>query len=291
MNATQLERKLKQEKETLGQLIEEIKKELGQVPEGYVRISKHRKGLQFYHIQDSKHKNGKYIPVKEKGKALSLVKKQYYKHLLDAAVKQYQVIDSFLKNYDVAALQKAFLSTSPIRQSLLISSMLPDPDSGSSSNRISHIPDSLLYAALPDALFAEIWEKQIYERKPFLEDAPIHYTRKKERVRSKSEVLIADALYKYGIPYRYECPLRLGKDVIHPDFTILRPEDRKILYWEHLGAMDEAGYARTALQRIEEYKRNGIFPGDQLILTSETSRMPLNFTMIERTIGHYILLL
>ena len=54
--------------------------------------------------------------------------------------------------------------------------------------------------------------------------------------------------------------------------------------------MDETGYARAAVQRLDEYERNGMFLGDQLIITSETGRMPLNSIKVERMIRHYILL-
>ena len=68
---------------------------------------------------------------------------------------------------------------------------------------------------------------------------------------------------------------------IHPDFTILRRSDRKEVYWEHLGMMDDPEYAANALMRIDLYERNGIFPGDRLILTHETGRQPLRTRLIE----------
>ena len=55
---------------------------------------------------------------------------------------------------------------------------------------------------VPDELFAAEWQSFEYERKGFADNLQEHYTRKNERVRSKSEVLIADALYAAGIPYR-----------------------------------------------------------------------------------------
>lgn len=55
-------------------------------------------------------------------------------------------------------------------------------------------------------------------------------------MRSKSEKIIADKLYSMGIPYRYEYPLVLERDiVVYPDFTILKIGEQKTLYLEHLG--------------------------------------------------------
>ena len=120
------------------------------------------------------------------------------------------------------------------------------------------------------------------KKKGFTEDAPEFYTAKGEQVRSKSEILIADTLYRKNIPYCYERPLEFpGAGRIHPDFTILRRSDRKEVYWEHLGMMDDPEYAANALMRIDLYERNGIFPGDRLILTHETGRQPLRTRLIE----------
>jgi len=71
--------------------------------------------------------------------------------------------------------------------------------------------------------------------------APELYTAKGERVRSKSEIIIADSLMRAGVPYRYEFPIILnGYGKIYPDFTVLNVGLRKELYWEHLGMMDDS---------------------------------------------------
>ena len=106
-------------------------------------------------------------------------------------------------------------------------------------------------------------------------------------VRSKSEVMIADALEQAGIPYRYECPLQLGRAILHPDFTLLRIADRKHLYWEHLGKMDDPEYVIKNLRRIRLYEQNGIMPGIDLILTMETSWQPMNLSVIKQMIQTY----
>ncbi len=86
--------------------------------------------------------------------------------------------------------------------------------------------------------FVHNWEAVRYEGKGFRTDVPEFYTAKGERVRSKSEVIIADALYRKGIPYRYEYPLHLsGVGEIYPDFMVLNVRLRKEMYWEHFGRM------------------------------------------------------
>lgn len=48
------------------------------------------------------------------------------------------------------------------------------------------------------------WEDEKYVRKDISDDMFFYLTDKGEKVRSKSEVIIANKLYKHGIPYRYE---------------------------------------------------------------------------------------
>ena len=58
-------------------------------------------------------------------------------------------------------------------------------------------------------------------QKKFYEAALIHRTARGELVRSKSEVIVADALFEKGIDYTYEKDLNFGSDGIKsPDFTI-----------------------------------------------------------------------
>ena len=98
-----------------------------------------------------------------------------------------------------------------------------------------------------------------------------------ERVRSKSELIIANLLSKEGIPYKYECPLRLkGFGTVHPDFTALRRNARREIYWEHLGMMDDPEYTARAVRKISAYILNGFYPGEDLIITAETNASPIN---------------
>ena len=110
------------------------------------------------------------------------------------------------------------------------------------------------------------------------------YTLNGEHVRSKSEVIIADRLYAKGIPYKYECPLQIGNRIIHPDFTILRLSDRKIIYHEHCGMMDDPNYAKDMVNRINLYSTADIYLGDRLFFTLETSETPLDIRHLDELI-------
>ena len=256
---------LHKEKTRLEKLKANALRTIKNAPEGTVLIKLCNNTPQFYQRTAPKDKCGSYIPVAERDKAVQLVQKRYLERLCDAAEKQLKAIDRFLQQYDRDALKKVFISENETRRRFIIP------------------------AELPDEIYFPLWQAYEYERKGFLEGDKQHFSKKHERVRSKSEAMIADALYAAGIPYRYECPLEVNRRTIHPDFTILRPYDRKIFYWEHLGKIDDAAYMKRNFFRIRDYESDGIFPGDQLILTGETEEMPLNNIIIEQVIRHYLL--
>lgn len=111
---------------------------------------------------------------------------------------------------------------------------------------------------ISDKEYVNQWSAKIYSGKDFAEGQAEIYTEKKERVRSKSEKIIADMLYHKNIPYKYECPINLkGLGMIYPDFTCLRLADRKTILWEHLGMMTDPIYCQKAMKKIDIYAKNG----------------------------------
>lgn len=52
--------------------------------------------------------------------------------------------------------------------------------------------------------------------------------------------------------------------------------------------MDNPEYARAAIRKIESYEKNGIYPGENLILTFETRQNVLDFKIIEEMIDRYL---
>ena len=125
----------------------------------------------------------------------------------------------------------------------------------------------------------------------------IYDTLAKEKVRSKSEALIADRLFNAGIPYRYEQRLEFDSDVpgledmhaYYPDFTILDKRTRKIIYWEHLGKLGDPAYCRDNLTKLHDYMKHGIIQGKNLILTYESADRPLLTTDVDILIKQFLL--
>ena len=254
---------LLEEERRLKKITRDAERRIRQAPQGNVRIVKSENRVQFFHRTDPKDTSGHYIRVEDRSIAVELIQKKYDQQVCAAVRKQSSAIAAFLKCYDPEAVKRVYERQSDVRK------------------------ENIVPVELPDQEFINNWQFQKYEAKQFTDMLPEHYTSRGERVRSKSEVMIADALYRAGIAYKYECPLNLGGRVIHPDFTVLKVSDREEIYWEHLGMMDNPDYCQNALQRIRLYEANDINPGRKLVLTMETSSMPVNLTVINRMIALY----
>lgn len=87
-------------------------------------------------------------------------------------------------------------------------------------------------------------------------------------VRSKSERVIADKLFNYGIPYRYDTKLKIGSKAFYPDFIIRRWDDKTVI-WEHFGLMTDSGYLEHMVRKMVIYQEFGYSTSSNLICTFE----------------------
>ena len=141
-----------------------------------------------------------------------------------------------------------------------------------------------------DDTFVKHWLSAEYERMPFEPGTPVHTTDRGERVRSKSEKILADRFYALGIPYLYEKPVVTSWNKTRvPDFTLLNIRERKTWYWEHFGMMDDKDYVNANISKINEYIKVGIIPGKNLIMTFETKDKVLDITAVNQLIKTHLL--
>lgn len=122
------------------------------------------------------------------------------------------------------------------------------------------------------------------EPNPFYSENLIHTTAKGIKVRSKSESIIAMLLDMNQIPYHYEIPLEVGEHTVYPDFTVMRPSDQKIFYWEHFGMMDDDYYHEQMKKKLLMYINHGIMPWDTLITTFESNEDAFDSQYINKVI-------
>ena len=77
---------------------------------------------------------------------------------------------------------------------------------------------------------------------------------------SKSEVLIANELYRRKIDYAYEKELTMGGRTCKPDFTIEDAASGVTVYWEHCGMLLDDEYRNRWELKKERYRNHGVMP-------------------------------
>lgn len=257
-----LEELLKRERDRLLRISRIVEDRLTDAPDGFLKITTSKNNTQF--IYCSGNNKNSYIKKDKVKLAYKLAQKSYdskVKRLVDRRLKQLATIAEEYKDNEI---EDIYRELHPIRKSIVEAVEIPW------DQRIKR------------------WKSVPYNGKDFADNIPVIYTKKGERVRSKTEKILADYFYDNGIEYKYECPLKLrGIGTIYPDFTFLRRRDGKEVYWEHDGRMDDPGYAEKAIQKINSYMLNGIFPGDNLILSFESQKTVLSDKIIQALVVKY----
>jgi hypothetical protein len=130
------------------------------------------------------------------------------------------------------------------------------------------------------------------KRSLFLQEGLIHRTSDGRAVRSKSELLIAEAMLQAGVAFEFEQPLTLGGSTRYPDFTIEDDISGRTIYWEHLGMLDRADYRASWEQKLAWYRANGVHPAAEappgapvLVTTEDSARSGLDMTRVKQLIA------
>lgn len=238
-------------------------KELRKATAEKVRISKSSKGAQFYIKSNKEDRKWKYISKKNKEVIKKGVQKAYDEKVLKLICKEMKALSNMIEKLDLINLK--------IRDVY--------------SNNLEEVKGLITPVDMSDEDFVNNWLREEYVGKEISDDIVCYETDNHEHVRSKSELNIANALFKHRIPYKYECPLEIDDTkTIYPDFTILDVKNRRVKYWEHRGMMDNMNYSSHAVYRIKDYLRNGIYIGDNLIISEESKEFPLGTNEIEQLI-------
>ncbi len=241
---------------------------LKDAPSGTVRVTTANNKVQYIHcVEDSNEAGYKLSYIKKNDQALAyrLAQKSYDQKIQKLVDRRLKQLDKLTKEYEDNEIEEIYNKLHPIRKTLI------NPVETPWEQRL------------------EEWKAIPYVGKEFAPGIPEIYTKKGERVRSKSEKILADIFFDLGIEYKYECPLKLkGYGVVYPDFTFLRKRDGKEIYWEHDGRMDDPAYADKAIRKINTYISSGIFPGENLIVSFESSGVVISDKLIKQMITKYL---
>lgn len=257
--------------------ITEMEKEINELQEQIERLEQMRvdecygnleivkkRNKYFYYLCKNGEKR-KYIRMENIHIAKSIAKRDYKKKMIRIASRKIKALEKFLKTYPVIEMRQVYEELHEGRKVF-----------------VEPLEES-------DEQFQQNWINTPNSKTNSYHFQHEFYTNNGERVRSKSEKIIADMLERKGVTYKYEKDLWL-KDgrCIFPDFTLLDIVNRRDIYWEHMGKMDEPEYVEHALRKIEEYEKNDIILGKNLIVTFETINSPLDIRLVEKKIDIYL---
>lgn len=256
----ELEKRIKE----LESIIKKAEKDITMAEEGVIRIC-HRSGKEMYYLRQGEKVS--YIRKEDADRVKRIAQKNYARAVITKAQKELDSLKKMQAVYSPCKLDEVHTGFTDMRKALIAPYVLTDEE------------------------YREKWENQkgsprenTYEIKGDI------YTNKGEHVRSKSEKIIADELYRFGIPYKYEqCLMMEHGEIIFPDFTVLNVKERKQFFWEHFGMMDDSSYVVTGIRKIESYERNSIWPGEKLIVTYETQEGGFNNRIVKSIIEKYLL--
>lgn len=255
--------------EKLLAVIIEKRKSLANAPVGRLRVAMHGKQWHCYHVSPSSDSNGVYIPKDKIRFIKRLAQKDYDGALLKELERQLSLIEKFMQEYAKCDALKVFERLHKNRRQFV------------------------LPVQFSDEQYAVRWLALPYKGKSFREGEPEFLTSRGERVRSKSEMIIADILAKNNIPYKYELPQQMkaagGKLIpVYPDFTCVNLRTRQEFLWEHLGRMDDSDYSMKTVMKLRTYSKNGFIPGKNLILTMECDGIPLDRKEVETLVKTFL---
>ena len=273
--APQIEKRLAE----LQNLLFTKKKSYEKAPKGRIRISQNGGHPEYYLVTERGSLRGKYLPHSQKTLARQLAQKDYDARLIKLLQKEISTLQNYMKQTSNGrAIPELYDFLCPARRSLITPAILTNEQ------------------------YAARWQNVSWTGRPFASDAPYICTARGERVRSKSEVIIADTLFRHNIPYRYEFPITLKRSnsadirrdfgssiTLYPDFLCLNTRTRTEFYWEHFGLMDSTEYSNNAAGKLRLYTENGILAGRNLIITMETQTEPPSIKALEKLIEEFLL--
>ena len=241
--------------------LEKIEKYLSNAPEGGLKIQ-NRCGKTYYYHQYKNIETGLYVKTyidrKSEQLARRLAQKGYYAKVKPLIEKELQALETFAQAKNDEEIDNVYDMLQQERRQLVVP----------------------IRVTVKEKL--RIWKAESYEPYQKYQENLKYETDNGELVRSKSEVIIANTLAKYSdhLLYKYERPLEViidgHKQIFHPDFTIINVHTGKITYWEHAGRMDDVQYANSFVQKMNIYMKNGLFQGEDVIVTYETADCPVN---------------
>lgn len=260
---------LKREERQMANLENMLRENLEHAPEGSLRVngSPGRKTQFYQYISENRDMcaGGIYLGKDKYDVAKRLAQKGYDSRMLEWVKRVEYRLKNLIDCYEHNTPEIIYNNLSDIKREMVIPYYVPDD------------------VFLDNWLHKWVCDKNTYTKKDEI------YSERGEQVRSKSEKIIADKLYFEGIPYVYEPEVILDDgERVYPDFAALNIRTRKEYLFEHFGRMDEIGYCRKNIRKIEEYALSGYTLGDGLLATFETNGNIFDTRYLDALVNRYL---
>lgn len=260
-------------------LLDSYKTRLEHCPEGSLLYQKKRGCIQFLHA------------FNKDGKRIRQGINTDPQMIRDLAKKEFDSRAYELLSHDIAVIKEALNK---------MISFDPDQILKSMTKAYALLPEEYFFdrdklviaAGLDGETLARIKRHEEWWRMPYKEywgypENKVKTTSRGQKVRSLSELLIAEALYKYSIPFHYEQELKIDGKMYAPDFTF-EGWDRNLFYLDYFGMMSNPKYAKKNILKLDDYYDIGLIPGDNLITVFDSKGI-VNMEMIEAIIKNEII--
>ena len=250
----------------LNDRLSDLRRELETLPEGCLHI--YQKNGKYYYNQrfpkaGNRKKEHRVAITSDPDIVLALVRKKF--------------VEGSIENIktDIAELERTIANYKPIGEQIVMKSFCA---------KYPQLTAGLYYGGNdPEKWVANYTQPEFYVND--LKSISAHG----EKLRSGGEMYISSRLDHYGIPYRYEDGTGIPDLDYVPDFKILRPRDRKIIYWEHFGKVNDYGYILDNVEKVKDYISHGIKPWDNLIITFSNEKGGYDGKLIDALIECWLL--
>ena len=259
----------KQDMELQKKLLKSFQRTLETLPKGRL-VTKRVKGRLYYYCADEKTRKEKYIPKSNLTLIHQLKEKRWLKKSIRIMEKNIKAQEQVLKAYQ-------------LYDSQTILNMLPDSYREEFLEEYENKVRPNLHK----------WAEESYRKNPYHQDELIHTTYFGLRVHSKGELIIAELLYRLGIPFRYDAAIKVrdrfgNTKWRYVDFLIKLPTGEYLL-WEHMGLFAKEDYRNDQFEKLTEYYFQGYFMPNNLIITMDGPNGEFDSAAVERIIKGQIL--
>ena len=251
---------------SLNDRLSDLNSELEILPEGKLYV--YQKNGKYYYCQripkgGYRKKERRIAITKDSDTVLALVRKTFVENAAKNIQNNISELDMAIGNYSPvseAQVMKAFCARYP------------------------DLAKGIYYGGKDPAAWATEYEQPVF----YAEDYK-SVSARGEDMRSGGEMYISARLDHFGIPYRYEDDTGIPDLGYAPDFKIMRPRDRKIIYWEHFGKVNDYDYVLDNFGKVKDYISYGIKPWDNLIMTFSNEKGGYDGKLIDAMIECWLL--